>query len=100
MAGFFVLFFWCLLGHGLGSWKSWDTEQIKTHITKETAGERGNANSRAGGGSRQIDKQGMQVKLRVREERKEWTRWIHKQNFGRGGGALTGAEKIMALDGG
>ena len=71
------------------------------NITKGTAGERGNTNSGAEGESRwRREKQGMQVMTRGKGERKEWTTWIHKQNFGRGGGGLTGVEMIMILDGG
>ena len=48
----------------------------------------------------ETDEQEMQVIMRVRGERKGWTRWIHKQNFGRSGDGLTVVEKIMALNGG
>ena len=47
-----------------------------------------------------MDKQGMQGMMRGKGGRKGWTRWIQKQNFGRGEGGLTGGEKIMVLDGG
>ena len=46
-----------------------------------TAGERGNNNnSRADGESSQVDKQGMQVTMRGKGERKVWRTWIRKQN--------------------
>ena len=40
----------------------------------------------------------MQVRMRGQGECKGYTRWTHKQNFGRGWGGVTGLEMIMILD--
>ena len=47
-----------------------------------------------------MEKQGMQVRMRIRGECKGWTRWIHQHDLGRGGGGLMGVEKIMDVDAG